>query len=225
MKIDYMEKLLLGLGILMTIGSCSKMDTVNPTATSPGISSLTAYLTSGVDAGKEIAKYAVTDTNMTDYVIPIPWYYPEESDSTTATYMTAMKVVAEIENNCKIDPPITVLDLTKKNEFTFTNPQGEQRKITISGKRTKSNACAITAFTVAQGKLSGIIDEDNKTITLVTGQDLSAMAADVTLSPHATISPDPSKVHDFNNGFQFIVTADNGTDKSVYTVKRQVPQE
>lgn len=224
MKVHYIN-IFLGSILLLATSSCAKMEFINPTATNSNITSLTAYFTSGTYSGKEVAKYAITDSNMTDYVIPIPWYYPEESDSTTAKYMNSMKIVAKIENNCKIDPPITVLDLTKKNKFTFTNPEGSQKDITISGEMTKSNECAIKSFIASPGDLSGVIDENSKTISLVSVADLSEMTAEATLSPHATISPDPSKTHNFNSGFQFKVIADNGKDSAIYTVKKQIPNK
>ena len=71
--------------------------------------------------------------------------------------------------------------------------------------------------------MTGVIDEENKTISLVTADDLSSCTAEVVLDAHATISPDPAEAHDFNDGFEFTVTADNQTDKAVYKVLKQVP--
>lgn len=213
-------------GIIATFmfAGCESPDYVNPTANRSGITSLTAYFTSGPNTGKEAIKYDISNSaSMTDYVIPVPWYYPDESDNTTEQYMSSMKVVAVLENNCLIDPPITVLDLTKKNQFTYTDPDGSQKKITISGQMTKSDKCAIKAFILEPGDVSGVIDEDKKTISLITAGDLSECTANVTLSPHATISPNPADVHNYNNGMLFTVTADNGTSKAVYTVKQQIP--
>lgn len=213
-----------GLATMFALGSCVGEDPVGPTADRAGITSLTAYFTSGTYKDKVAKAWTVDNSaEITDYVIPIPWYYPEESDSTTAKYMTAMKVVAIVENNCTIDPPITTLDLTKKNAFTYTDPYGTKKQITISGQMTKSDKCAIKAFMASPGDLSGVIDEDSKTISLVTAADLSEATAEVTMSPHATISPDPAQVHNFNDGFKFTVTADNGTSTAVYTIKKQVP--
>lgn len=217
----YMSAALTGLFVL---AGCASPDYVDPTADRQGITSLTAYFTSGANSGKEAVAYAVDNsTSITDYVIPVPYYFPEESDSTTEKYMSAMKVVAVVENNCMIDPPISVLDLTKKNQFTYTDPYGISKTITISGQMTKSDKCAIKAFSASPGDLTGVIDEDSKTISLVTAADLAECTAEVTLSAHATISPDPAEVHNFNDGFKFTVTADNGTATAVYTVKKQVP--
>lgn len=211
------------LAAALFLGSCSE-EFVEPTAQRSGITSLAAYFTSGPNDGKLAIDWKVDGNDATtDYVIPVPYYYPEESDNTTEQYMSKMKVVATLANNCSIDPPLTVLDLTKKNQFTYTNPYGEQKQITISGQMTRSDKCAIHAFMASPGELTGIIDEDNKTISLVTADDLSTATAEMTLSPHATISPDPSQPHNFNSPFQFTVTADNGTTKATYTVMKQVP--
>lgn len=208
----------------LALTGCADEEHVDATANRTGITSLTAYFTSGPNIDKAAVKYQPTgDATQTDYVIPVPYYYPEESDNTTEEYMTKMKVVAKVENNCTIDPPITVLDLTQKNHFTYTNPYGEKQDITISGQLTRSDKCQLRAITVQPGDLTGIIDEDAKTVSLVTAANLSAATATATLSPHATISPDPAQPHDMNNGFEFTVTADNGTSKAVYKVMKQVP--
>ena len=205
-------------------GSCADEENVAPTADRSGITSLKAYFTSGPNIDKLAIDWAIpNNASVTDYVIPVPYYYPEESDETTAEYMKSMKLVATLENNCTINPALSVLDLNQKNTFTYTDPYGNKKDITISGKMTRSNKCALKAFFLTSNELTGIIDEDNKTVSIMTGEDLSQATAEVTLSAHATISPDPSIPHDMNNGIQFTVTADNGTDKAVYQVNRFIP--
>ena len=213
------------LALALAFTGCAEEENVAPTANREGITSLSAYFTSGTYQDKLAAQLSTTSSETSDYVIPIPYYYPEESDYVPSEDMKAMKVTAKLENNCFLSPGLGVLDLTKKNEFTYTNPYGEQKKITISGQLTHLNKCAIKSFMAEPGDLSGVIDEDSKTISLVTMDDLSKMTADVVLDPHATISPDPSVPHDFNDGFEFTVTADNGVDKSTYKVMKQIPQK
>lgn len=213
------------LALALAFTGCAEEENVAPTANREGITSLSAYFTSGTYQDKLAAQLSTTSSETTDYVIPIPYYYPEESDYVPSEDMKTMKVTAKLENNCFLSPGLGVLDLTKKNEFTYTNPYGEQKKITISGQLTHLNKCAIKSFMAEPGDLSGVIDEDSKTISLVTMDDLSKMTADVVLDPHATISPDPSVPHDFNDGFEFTVTADNGVDKSTYKVMKQIPQK
>lgn len=211
------------LAMALAFTGCADEENVAPTANREGITSLSAYFTSGTYQDKLAAQLSTTSSETTDYVIPIPYYYPEESDYVPSEDMKAMKVTAKLENNCFLSPGLGVLDLTKKNEFTYTNPYGEQKKITISGQLTHLNKCAIKSFMAEPGDLTGVIDEDAKTISLVTAGDLSEMTADVVLDPHATISPDPSVPHNFNDGFEFTVTADNGVNKSVYKVMKQIP--
>lgn len=213
------------LALALAFTGCAEEENVAPTANREGITSLSAYFTSGTYQDKLAAQLSTTSSETTDYVIPIPYYYPEESDYVPSEDMKNMKVTAKLENNCFLSPGLGVLDLTKKNEFTYTNPYGEQKKITISGQLTHLNKCAIKSFMAEPGDLSGVIDEDSKTISLVTMDDLSKMTADVVLDPHATISPDPSVPHNFNDGFEFTVTADNGVDKSTYKVMKQIPQK
>lgn len=213
------------LALALAFTGCAEEENVAPTANREGITSLSSYFTSGTYQDKLAAQLSTTSSETTDYVIPIPYYYPEESDYVPSEDMKNMKVTAKLENNCFLSPGLGVLDLTKKNEFTYTNPYGEQKKITISGQLTHLNKCAIKSFMAEPGDLSGVIDEDSKTISLVTMDDLSKMTADVVLDPHATISPDPSVPHDFNDGFEFTVTADNGVDKSTYKVMKQIPQK
>ena len=211
------------LALALAFTGCADEENVAPTANREGITSLSTYFTSGTYQDKLAAQLSTTSSETTDYVIPIPYYYPEESDYVPSEDMKAMKVTAKLENNCFLSPGLGVLDLTKKNEFTYTNPYGEQKKITISGQLTHLNKCAIKSFMAEPGDLTGVIDEDAKTISLVTAADLSEMTADVVLDPHATISPDPSVPHNFNDGFEFTVTADNGVDKSTYKVLKQIP--
>jgi hypothetical protein len=210
--------------LLSGVTACVDEDPVEPTAHRDGITSLTAYFTTGDYAGKEAVTWQIENSgDITDFVIPIPYYYPEDSDNDTEEYLTAMKVEAIMENNCELHPGLGVLDLTKKNNFTYVDPYGNERQITISGEMTRSDACQLISFTAEPGGLSGIIDQDAGTVSLVTAADLSEMTADVIISPHATISPDPTETHNFNDGFVFTVTADNGTDSKEYTVVKQIP--
>ena len=70
---------------LSLLTNCAEEEHVAPTAHRAGITSLTAYFTSGEYKDK-VAKEWIINNNeeKTDYVIPIPYYYPEESDNSTA---------------------------------------------------------------------------------------------------------------------------------------------
>ena len=110
---------LLTAGVLALAASCQKPQFVEPTANRQGITSLTAFFTSGKYVEKEMGKLVVPEGESPDrYVIPIPWFYPEESDDVTTLHMSKVRVRAELAENCKIDPPLTLLDLNQEHQFT-----------------------------------------------------------------------------------------------------------
>ena len=209
---------------LLAAASCTP-EYVKPTADRQGITSLVAYFAFGPYDGQEFGRLEIDDPDVERYVIPLPWYFPETSDDITTPYMTKVRVRASLQPNCKIDPPLTVLDLTEENSFKYTDATGATRNIVITGERLKSSKCEILSFMLKRPTLSGIIDKGTRNISLVTANDLSMAEATVTLSAHATISPDPADPHNYNDGFTFTVTADDGKTKAEYLVVKNIPQK
>lgn len=214
------------LGAVAVLSACHEPEYVSPTAERQGLTSLTAIFTSGPFINQQMAKLTVTDEATDRYVIPVPWFYPTTSDDETTPYMNKVRLQAELQENCFIEPTLTVLDLTQDNYFTYTNAQGAKRKICITGERVKSNACELLAFSLQEPAIAGIVDKANKKISLIAADDLSACLGDAQISAHATISPDPSTTPlDYNEPIEFTVTAHNGVDKAIYTVKKEVPEK
>ena len=152
------------LGVLALMSSCQDPEYVLPTAERQGITSLTALFTSGPYVDKEAVVYTIADASVDKYVIPIPWFYPEDSENETAEYMKTMRVQAKLAPNCTINPVLTILDLTKENYFTYTDAQGYKKQICITGERVKSNKCQLLSFSIPAEDISGIIDEEHKTL-------------------------------------------------------------
>lgn len=197
-----------------------KPEYVSPTAERQGLTSLTAIFTSGPFINQTMAKLSVTDESTDRYVIQVPWFYPTTSDDETTPYMNKVRMQAELQENCFIEPALTILDLTQENYFTYTNAQGAKRKICITGERVKSNTCELLAFSLQEPAIAGIVDKANKKISLISADDLSACLGEAEISAHATISPDPSITPlNYNEPIEFTVTAHNGVDKAVYTVQ------
>lgn len=218
--------LLLTLTATTVFSSCVKEEYVAPTADREGLTSLTAIFTSGPFVDQEMAKLYITDEGTERYVIPVPWFYPVTSDDETTPYMTKVRVKAELDNNCSIDPPLTLLDLTQDNWFTYTNAVGVSRRICITGDRVKSDKCELLAFTLIEPEISGIIDKANRRVSLISSNELTACYAEVQVSPHASISPDPSTTAlNYDEPVEFTVTAHDGTTKAVYTVVKAVPEK
>lgn len=152
--------------------ACHKPEYVAPTAERQGITSLAAYFAFGPFEGQEMGRLEIADPEVERYVIPIPWYYPETSDDITTPYMTKVRVRASLQANCKIEPALTVMDLTEENHFKYTDATGATRDIIITGERVKSSKCELISFTLKRPTLSGVIDKASKTVSLITANDL-----------------------------------------------------
>lgn len=213
------------LGAVALLSACHEPEYVAPTADRQGITSLTAIFTSGPFEDKEMAKLTISDPTADRFVIEVPWFYPETSDDETEQYMTKVRVQAELQPNCFIEPKLTILDLTQDNYFTYTDAQGNKTKICITGERVKSNKCELQAFSIIEPAISGIVDKVNKKVSLIAVEDLSAVVAEAQISAHATITPDPSTVRSYEEEVEFTVTAHNGVDKTVYTVVKEIPEK
>jgi len=212
-------------GIVGLFMSCQSPDDLVSSTNSDGLNSLTSYFATGNHTSAEF-KTTVTNIDST-IVINIPYYYPEETDSTTT--ITAMRVIASMDDNCSLSPKLGILDLTKKNYFNYTNGKGVTKKICITGAIKKLSGSQITYFSVPANDatgfagITGTIDQDKKVISLITIDDLSAVNVDYKLSPHATISPNPKTTAvNLNASTQFTVTAQDGST-STYTVSKAAP--
>lgn len=213
---------------LAAFASCQKPQFVEPTAERQGITSLTAYFTTGKYVDQQLAKLDVTDENEDYYVIEIPWFFPEETEDPTTIYMSSLRIRAELAPNCKIDPPLTILDLNQENKFTYTNAQGESRPIVITGKRTKFRRTDLMSFNViGTFPCEGFIDNDAHRIYLFTNDDLSGYTAEAEACVHAQIkNPDALKVpKDYNQPQTITVVAHDGVTETEYTITKEVPSK
>lgn len=225
--------------------SCQEPQFVEPTADRQGITSLTAYFTSGKYTEMEMGKLTVSDPDMDRYVIPIPWFYPEESDDVTTLHMSRVRVRAELAENCSIDPPLTILDLNQEHNFTYTNAQGESKPIVITGQRVKSsttNMIAMNLLDPATGDvvLEGFVDNDAKEVYLFSVEDLDGYVAEVTPWYHASVADaDPildeegestgvyvfDTPENWNEEQTITIVAHNGETEGEFKVIKRDPQK
>lgn len=216
--------LLLTIAALTFFSACQEPEYVLPTVERQGITSLTAYFTSGTYVDQALAKLEVTDPDADLYVIPVPWFFPEESEDATTFAMTRVRVRAELANNCKIDPPLTIMDLTQENHFTFTNAQGESRPITITGKRTKSAKCNLMSFALTKPyRVDGFVNDETQEIYLFTVDDLKGFSAEAVPCAHATVETDLTVKKDYNNEQEVSVVAQDGKTTCTYKIVKKYP--
>lgn len=214
--------LLFTLALLVTISSCQKPDDLLPSVSRNGINSITATFEDGTGT---FVGYPTDGSDV--IVIPVPYYFPESSDNITlAASLKKMRVVANLDDNVIITPSILNMDLTQDNIITVTDQLKQQKTYKVRGEIRKSTACSIEEFRIPSLGLTGIINEDTKTIALVAAGTLQPALASYRLSYHATVSPDPAVTAlNYNSDVTLMVTANDGVTKKTYTVKKQIPNK
>ena len=102
---------------IFAVASCQEPQYIEPTADRQGITSLTARFTSTSEKyeNQVLAKLNVADPEANEFIIPVPWFFPEESTDPTSIHMTRVRLEAELAPNCRIDPPLAMVDLTEEN--------------------------------------------------------------------------------------------------------------
>ena len=201
-----------------------------------GLVSLTAIMTTGSYVDKELASCTFDDPEQTDYVIPIPWYYPETSDDETEFYLMSLRVKAKLQANWKISPALGVLDLSggEKHSFTLTDPQGKKKTITISAERRHSSVAELVTLNITDYMVSGIINKNKKTVLIPSSSDddYSAVSVTAQVSPHSTLvsiggkeydAKSKNRKYDLSDGKEIVVKADDGTLIS-YPVSHGMPE-
>ncbi|MBO7300294.1 MAG: DUF5018 domain-containing protein [Tidjanibacter sp.] len=202
--------------------ACQEPVEVPPTTTSIGIHSVSATFLKGPLSTNKLAVFTATVESLEeDIVIPIPWFYPEDSKN-QITDITEMRVTATMDYNCFLEPGLCVLDLTKENHFTYTDGRGDVHDIVIRGEIRKLPYKQILDFQVLDPSLITIIDEEKKEINIsytdATEPLIGECVVDYTLSPHATCSLDGVEKVDLTTLKEVVVTAHDGTTQT-YAVK------
>lgn len=223
-------KLLTAFVVATMVVSCQEPYEVPPTTTSIGLHSVSAKFLKGELSENALAVFSTPVTSLEeDIVIPIPWFFPEDSDS-QITDITEMRVSAVMDYNCFLEPGLAVLDLTKENQFVYTDGRGEVHDIVIRGEIRKLPHKQILDFQVVNPSLITIIDEEKKVINIsytdATEPLLGQCEVEYTLSPHATISIEDPKNVDLTTLKELVVTAHDGTTQT-YTInaKNSTPQK
>ena len=213
------------IAFLMGMSACHSPEDFNPTVERNIINNLTA---SFPDDDSDDNSFT-SEIDYTNHVITVvfPYNYPKLSDNVLQqSDLKKMRVIADLDNNVYVYPPLLFMDMTQENFITVKDQTGTSTEYKVVAEIRKSNECAITKFNLTSLGLSGIINESTKTISLISLESIGEMLADVTISHGATISPDPRTVAlNYDQEQKLTVTAQNGTTQSVYTVKKEIPEK
>ncbi len=210
------------LALLTLLSGCHQPDELLPSVSRDGINSVTATFEDGTG---EFTGYYTEGSN--EIIIPIPYYYPESSDNQVLeSQLKRMRVRANLDDNVVVSPSMLYLDLTQDNIITITDQVKAKKDFIIKGEIRKSNQCVIEDFKIPSLGLTGVINEINKTISLIAIGELEPALAELTMSAHATVSPDPTtNALNYNEEVKLTVTADDGETQNVYTIRKEVPEK
>ena len=213
--------LLISFGLLT---GCQQPDELLPSVARLSLNSIVASFVHPV-TGEIYGEFTGnTPEKGNEIIVVIPYYYPEDSEiQVTNEQLKKMRVRAILDDNVTINPPLLYLDMTQNNKITMTDQRKEKRDFIIRGEIRKSNVCKVEDFFIPSLSISGIINESEKTISLPNYASDALVLANVRLSHHATISPDPEITPmNYNNDVKLTVTAHDGVTQSVYTVKSEI---
>ncbi len=207
------------------MASCQQPDfKVSEAEATKAINSITA---SFIDDTSE-ENHFKSEIDYDNHVITIvfPYTYPANTKyNLTEDDLKKVKVVANLDDNCSIEPSILIMDLTQDNLITVINQKKERTDYIVRGEIRKSNACAVTAFKLIDENLVGVVNESTKVISIIKDEAPAKQLAEVELSFGASITGnDPTKVAcDYSKDVKFTVTAQDGKTTAEYTVKVQLP--
>ena len=217
-------KLIMALAsILFVLNGCQTPEDLTPPVSRDGINSITASFVG--DESSENSFTSEIDHDNGIITIVFPYNYPTKSDQVLSmSELSNMRVSANLDDNVTISPALLYLDLTKENFITITDQAKVKREYEIVADIRKSAESKLLEFELIEPGLTGVVNEDTKTISIIAIEEIEPTLAKVSLSHGATMSPDPTKQKlDYNDDVKITVTAQNGTSTSVYTVKKDVP--
>lgn len=207
------------------LNGCQQVEDLTPSVSRYGINSLNASF-----YGDESSENSFTsEINYETGVITIvfPYNYPRTSENVLTTDdLKKVRVTANLDDNVTISPSLLYMDLTKENFITVTDQSKTKKDYKIVAEIRKSAEAKITDFSLDALGISGIIDELNKTISLISIEPIGEVLAKLSISHGATISPDPrTTALNYDDEVTLTVTAQNGSDKAIYTIRKDVPNK
>lgn len=223
MKNKILSILVIFSSISLLLGGCQEVEDLTPSVSRYGINSIKASFFG--DESSENVFTSEIDYEKSVITIVFPYNYPRLSDKVlTLEDLKHMRVEANLDDNVTVSPSLLYMDFTKENVITITDQKKEKRDYKVVAEIRKSDEAKITNFALSSLGLSGIIDEDNKNISLIFLGSIGEALADVSISHGATLNPDPREIAlDYDKELSVTVVAQNGVAQSTYTIRKEVP--
>ncbi|MEL7585349.1 MAG: DUF5018 domain-containing protein [Prolixibacteraceae bacterium] len=210
---------------MLMLAGCQQVEDLTPSVSRQGINSITASFYG--DESSENRFISEIDYENQIITLVFPYNYPRTSNSVlTMDALSHVRVEANVDDNVTITPSLLYLDLTKENFITVTDQTKTKKEYKVVAEIRKSAEAKITNFNLNTLSISGIIDEQNKTIALISIEPIGEVIAEASISHGATISPDPrATALNYDQEISLTVTAQNGIDKATYTIRKAVPNK
>ncbi len=216
------------LAAVLSLTACHEPEELIPAVANKGINAVTAYATwEGYHSADNTGFVGDIDYQKRVITIQVPYNIPVESDVVTNLEdYKKVWMLFNLDDNATLEPALLTMDLTKEYTLTLTDQKKQKSTWTIKAALKKSSACDIESFSIPSLGLSAIIDKAGATASLIYFQSLENIFGEVTISPHATIVPDPAKTAFWcspDEPKKFTVIAQDGVTKRDWYLQQTEP--
>lgn len=213
--------------VLLLAAGCQKPHELISQREGTGINSITASFPGDDSMDNSFKGEIDTENHVINIVFPYNW--PILSDEVLSEEkLKRVRMNANLENNVVIEPALLFMDLTQENHITVIDNSARTRTVyTVVSEIRKSAECSLSQFNISSMGLSGVINDKDMTISLITPEIIGEQvltSEDVIISHGAVMTPDPRVTPlDYDKDQKIRVTAQNGVDYKEYTVIKSVP--
>ena len=216
------------MAVVLSFAACQEPEVLVPAEANKGINNLTVYPTwDGYHTADATGFTSKIDYEKRVITIQVPYTLPVESDNVQKLEdYKKVWVQFNLDDNATLEPKLTTIDLTQTYKVTLTDQKKEQSEWTIKAALAKSSACDIESFSIPSLGLSAVIDKSRAKASLIYFNELQNVFADVVLSPHAKIVPDPATTAFWcspDEPKKFTVIAQDGVTSREWTLQQTEP--
>ena len=216
------------MAVVLSFAACQEPEVLLPAEANKGINNLTVYPTwDGYHTADASGFTSKIDYEKRVITIQVPYTLPVESDNVQKLEnYKKVWVQFNLDDNATLEPKLTTIDLTQTYKVTLTDQKKEQSEWTIKAALAKSSACDIESFAIPSLGLTAVIDKSSATASLIYFEQLQNVFAEVVVSPHAKIVPDPATTAFWcspDEPKKFTVIAQDGVTSREWTLQQTEP--
>lgn len=216
------------MAVVLSFAACQEPEVLVPAEANKGINNLTVYPTwDGYHTADATGFTSKIDYEKRVITIQVPYTLPVESDNVQKLEdYKKVWVQFNLDDNATLEPKLTTIDLTQTYKVTLTDQKKEQSEWTIKAALAKSSACDIESFAIPSLGLTAVIDKSSATASLIYFEQLKNVFAEVVVSPHAKIVPDPATTAFWcspDEPKKFTVIAQDGVTHREWTLQQTEP--